>query len=92
MSFFVKLLRSTLKSRPDEPPVLPVRRQLQTFQLSNFEILHTVGAGTFGRVRLVRTFETGKFYALKMMKKTSIVKVRRQEWKQHHDVPGNHAT
>eukprot|EP00520_Triparma_pacifica_P018438 CAMPEP_0118652076 /NCGR_PEP_ID=MMETSP0785-20121206/11123_1 /TAXON_ID=91992 /ORGANISM="Bolidomonas pacifica, Strain CCMP 1866" /LENGTH=334 /DNA_ID=CAMNT_0006544565 /DNA_START=71 /DNA_END=1071 /DNA_ORIENTATION=- len=76
MTSFLKKLFSTLKSTPPEPPALPVRIPLQNFQLSNFEVLHTLGRGTFGRVRLVRTFETGEFFALKMMKKTAIVKLK----------------
>lgn len=37
------------------------------------------GTGTFGRVRLVRHLDNGKFYALKISKKASIIRMK-QVW------------
>lgn len=34
------------------------------------------GTGTFGRVRLVRHFESGHYYALKISKKAAIIKMK----------------
>ena len=49
------------------------------FKLDDFELLATLGTGTFGRVRLVRQTATGKYYALKIMKKTEVcARARRQ--------------
>ena len=45
--------------------------------IEDFEVFTTVGTGTFGRVRQVRIKEdpTGTIYALKMLKKTEIVRL-----------------
>ena len=49
------------------------------FGLSNLDLLETIGTGTFGRVRLVKSVVDRKFYALKMMKKSRIVKLKQLE-------------
>lgn len=49
------------------------------FGLINLDLLETLGTGTFGRVRLVRTVTDRKFYALKMMKKARIVRFKQLE-------------
>ena len=41
-----------------------------SFALGQLEYLATIGTGTFGRVRLVRHSVIGKYFALKIMKKT----------------------
>ncbi len=42
--------------------------------LPEFDILETLGTGSFGRVRLAKNKKTGEFVALKMLKKHSIIK------------------
>jgi hypothetical protein len=49
------------------------------FGLLNVDLLETLGTGTFGRVRLVRSLVDKKYYALKMMKKARIVKLKQLE-------------
>lgn len=49
------------------------------FGLMNIDLLETLGTGTFGRVRLVRSLIDKKYYALKMMKKARIVKLKQLE-------------
>lgn len=39
-----------------------------------FEIITTLGYGTFGRVKLVRLKNTREYYAMKVMKKIDIIK------------------
>eukprot|EP01017_Pseudomicrothorax_dubius_P046712 TRINITY_DN8272_c0_g1_i3.p1 TRINITY_DN8272_c0_g1~~TRINITY_DN8272_c0_g1_i3.p1 ORF type:complete len:311 (-),score=93.38 TRINITY_DN8272_c0_g1_i3:220-1152(-) len=48
----------------------------KNFKISDFEVYTTLGTGTFGRVRQVRLKEdyNGGVYALKMLKKTEIVR------------------
>jgi serine/threonine protein kinase len=46
------------------------------FGLKNLDLLETLGTGTFGRVRCVRNIADKKYYALKMMKKSRIVKYK----------------
>lgn len=38
--------------------------------------VHSEGTGTFGRVRLVRHLDNGKFFALKISKKASIIRMK----------------
>lgn len=48
-------------------------------KLSDFELLDTLGTGTFGRVRLVREIKTGKYSALKISKKAAIIRMKQVE-------------
>lgn len=47
--------------------------------LSEFEILQTLGTGSFGRVRLGRHKKTNKIYAIKMLKKAEIIKLKQMD-------------
>ncbi|ORX92837.1 Pkinase-domain-containing protein [Basidiobolus meristosporus CBS 931.73] len=58
--------------------VSPQPRKCQ-FQLSDFVILRTIGTGSFGRVHLVQLRSNGQFYALKVLKKTEIVRLKQVE-------------
>ena len=49
------------------------------FSLLNLDLLETLGTGTFGRVRLVKSLEDERFYALKVMKKARIAKLKQLE-------------
>jgi serine/threonine protein kinase len=56
--------------------------QLQDYQnmaLDQFERLVIVGTGTFGRVYLVRHRPTNKYYAMKTLKKTEVVRLKQVE-------------
>lgn len=44
--------------------------------LSEFEFLQTIGTGSFGRVRLGRHKKTNKIYAIKMLKKAEIIRLK----------------
>ncbi|KAI9007146.1 kinase-like domain-containing protein [Gaertneriomyces semiglobifer] len=57
----------------------PARRSKQKFTLTDFHIDRTLGTGSFGRVHLVRLKSTGKFYAMKVLKKAEIVKMKQVE-------------
>jgi serine/threonine protein kinase len=46
------------------------------FTLKDLDLSTTVGTGTFGRVRLVKHRATGKFYALKILKKSEIIRLK----------------
>jgi serine/threonine protein kinase len=45
-------------------------------KLSEFDILQTLGTGSFGRVRLAKEKKTGEFVALKMLKKAEILRLK----------------
>ncbi|KAF1316904.1 Agc/pka protein kinase, partial [Globisporangium splendens] len=47
--------------------------------MSDLEILHTLGSGTFGRVKLVRHKTTGTPYAMKVLSKATIVAYEQQQ-------------
>lgn len=48
-------------------------------KLSDYEVVDTLGTGTFGRVRLCRHRANGRHYALKIMKKTEVVRLKQVE-------------
>lgn len=43
-------------------------------KLTDYDVLNTLGTGSFGRVKLAKHKASGRFYALKMLKKSDIVK------------------
>jgi serine/threonine protein kinase len=54
---------------------------MKKFQLSDYDVQVTLGtgnsyyhSGSFGRVRLAKHKGTGKYFALKMLKKAEVVK------------------
>ncbi len=49
------------------------------YGLSDFQLLRTIGTGTFGRVYLCRFKETQKFYAMKILKKVEVVRLKQVE-------------
>ncbi|KAJ3191708.1 camp-dependent protein kinase catalytic subunit [Irineochytrium annulatum] len=58
-----------------QPPP-PPRNQ---FALRDFDLVNTLGTGSFGRVHLARVRATGKFVALKALRKAEIVRLRQVE-------------
>jgi serine/threonine protein kinase len=54
----------------------PVARETKTFTLTDFEVMTTLGTGTFGRVRLVKYLAEDTFYALKILKKSEIIRLK----------------
>lgn len=49
------------------------------WKLTDFDTLETLGTGTFGRVKLCRHKATGQFFAIKIMKKTDIIRLKQVE-------------
>lgn len=49
------------------------------YSLGDFVIQRTLGTGSFGRVHLVRSVHNGRFYAIKVLKKARIVKMKQVE-------------
>lgn len=60
-------------------PMLQYRDTSGKYSLSDFQILRTLGTGSFGRVHLIRSNHNGRFYALKTLKKHTIVKLKQVE-------------
>ncbi len=45
-------------------------------KLSDFEMVRTLGSGSFGRVKYAKCKLDGKYYAVKYMKKHDIIKMK----------------
>ncbi|XP_068778945.1 cAMP-dependent protein kinase catalytic subunit alpha isoform X4 [Struthio camelus] len=63
-----------------ENPAQPTRRGPQnTASLEQFERIRTLGTGSFGRVMLVRHKDSGHHYAMKILDKQKVVKLKQIE-------------
>lgn len=49
------------------------------YSLNDFHIMRTLGTGSFGRVHLVRSVHNGRYYAIKVLKKAQVVKMKQVE-------------
>ncbi|KAJ2802049.1 cytochrome c oxidase subunit 1 [Coemansia guatemalensis] len=47
--------------------------------LNDFQLLHTLGTGTFGRVFLCQSRITQRYYAMKVLRKSQVVKLKQVE-------------
>jgi protein kinase A len=56
-----------------------VRSTKGKYSLSDFEIRRTLGTGSFGRVHLVQSKHNQRYYAVKVLKKTQVVKMKQVE-------------
>ena len=65
----VKLSINTKLQKEDSTKELPSRK---TFSMEHFQILKTLGHGSFGIVKLVRDKRNNEFYALKCLQKQAI--------------------
>jgi serine/threonine protein kinase len=44
--------------------------------LGDYDLSTTLGTGSFGRVRLAKNKKTGEYYAMKILKKADIIKLK----------------
>ncbi|QEL58159.1 cAMP-dependent protein kinase type 1 [Candidozyma auris] len=49
------------------------------YSLNDFQILRTLGTGSFGRVHLARSVHNGRFYAMKTLKKERVINMKQVE-------------
>ena len=65
------------------PTQAPQQNQLRAtkgkYTLSDFTIQRTLGTGSFGRVHLVQSKHNQRFYAIKVLKKAQVVKMKQVE-------------
>ncbi|KAJ3328080.1 camp-dependent protein kinase catalytic subunit [Blyttiomyces sp. JEL0837] len=66
--------RRRSQSRPHSPATPRTK-----FSLADFHIDRTLGTGSFGRVHLVRLRSSGKYFAMKVLRKNDIVKMKQVE-------------
>ncbi|RYP27097.1 hypothetical protein DL767_007794 [Monosporascus sp. MG133] len=67
---------------PQTQPQVPhseVRVTKGKYSLGDFELLRTLGTGSFGRVHLVQSRHNQRFYAVKVLKKAQVVKMKQVE-------------
>ncbi|KAI5952333.1 TPK2 [Candida jiufengensis] len=64
-----------------ERSLLPQRSTVSKgkYSLNDFSIMRTLGTGSFGRVHLVRSVHNGRYYAIKVLKKHQVVKMKQVE-------------
>ncbi|KAF2465758.1 Pkinase-domain-containing protein [Lindgomyces ingoldianus] len=66
----------TQQSQPTQPQVRATKGK---YTLSDFTIQRTLGTGSFGRVHLVQSKHNQRFYAVKVLKKAQVVKMKQVE-------------
>ncbi|KAI1752855.1 Pkinase-domain-containing protein [Xylaria castorea] len=67
---------------PTQAPVYQSSEQRVTkgkYSLNDFDLLRTLGTGSFGRVHLVQSKHNQRFYAVKVLKKAQVVKMKQVE-------------
>ncbi|KAI1103801.1 Pkinase-domain-containing protein [Jackrogersella minutella] len=66
---------------PSQHPGPPseVRVTKGKYSLGDFDLLRTLGTGSFGRVHLVQSKHNQRFYAVKVLKKNQVVKMKQVE-------------
>ncbi|CEP16944.1 hypothetical protein [Parasitella parasitica] len=57
----------------------PKRRSSVELNLKNFTLIRTLGTGSFGRVHLAKSNMNQRFYAIKVLRKADIVKLKQVE-------------
>ncbi|PGH09049.1 AGC/PKA protein kinase [Helicocarpus griseus UAMH5409] len=63
-----------------QPAVQMVTRQTKgKYSLEDFTLQRTLGTGSFGRVHLVQSRHNQRFYAIKVLKKAQVVKMKQVE-------------
>ena len=53
-----------------------MNENIKKLNLKDYQILQTVGTGSFGRVKLIQKKSDGSYWALKIMKKADIIKLK----------------
>jgi len=56
-----------------------VQEDTSNWKLTDFDFLETLGTGTFGRVRLCKHKNSSQYYAIKVLKKADIIRLKQVE-------------
>ncbi|KAI9025790.1 camp-dependent protein kinase 6 [Phycomyces nitens] len=64
---------------PNEKTSGTPRHELKSLKYIDFNVIKTLGTGSFGRVHLVQSKFNERFYALKVLKKSEIVRLKQVE-------------
>ncbi|CDH55220.1 camp-dependent protein kinase 5 [Lichtheimia corymbifera JMRC:FSU:9682] len=73
--------RSRLQKKYQEydQDIVSQRKNRPRLQLSDFNLLRTLGTGSFGRVHLAQSRHNAGYYAIKVLKKTEVVRLKQVE-------------
>lgn len=63
----------------ETPSTTAVRATKGKYTLTDFAVQRTLGTGSFGRVHLVQSNHNHRFYAVKVLKKQQVVKMKQVE-------------
>lgn len=69
----------TINAPAAKPTSNPLRETKGKYTLADFQISRTLGTGSFGRVHLVQSKHNQRFYAVKVLKKAQVVKMKQVE-------------
>ena len=69
----------TTPAQPTQPTANPVRETKGKYTLNDFAFQRTLGTGSFGRVHLVQSKHNQRYYAVKVLKKQQVVKMKQVE-------------
>ena len=56
--------------------ILDQRKNRPRLKLDDFHLLRTLGTGSFGRVHLSQSRHNARYYAIKVLKKTEVVRLK----------------
>ncbi|KAM5544963.1 hypothetical protein V8D89_001074 [Ganoderma adspersum] len=73
-----EVLQQSQRPIQTEDAALQVRRTKGSYRLTDFIIQRTLGTGSFGRVHLVRSKHNLRFYAIKVLGKEKIVRMKQE--------------
>lgn len=71
--------KSSYTSVFNDQGVLQQRQNRPKLKLTDFHMLRTLGTGSFGRVHLVQSRVNVRYYAIKVLKKTEVVRLKQVE-------------
>ncbi|KAI7868931.1 kinase-like domain-containing protein [Spinellus fusiger] len=63
----------------NDQSIIQQRSNRPRLKLADFQILRTLGTGSFGRVHLVQSKVNARYYAIKVLKKTEVVRLKQVE-------------
>jgi protein kinase A len=66
-------------AQPESQPQSQARATKGKYGLADFELQRTLGTGSFGRVHLVQSKHNQRYYAVKVLKKQQVVKMKQVE-------------
>lgn len=74
-------LQSVPQERDQSISKLPSKSSISSgkYGLADFDVMRSLGTGSFGRVHLVRSVHNGRYYAMKVLKKERIVRMKQVE-------------